>query len=367
MTIALILAGHRYKMTPASAGFNYTSDGHSLAVGEIFTASTGAMFNDGLKMGMMRGHIVELFDQALVADRDARLLELKQAMGLFAGVHSCQGADSILVYNAVQTEELETDDDAFYGIVLSQPTEGATTFTGSALDKASPAVFQAQINGVNNGTAVSATGGSPPYAISATGLTAVVAGDLAALYAKDSTDSSRLTNNVSKTVKYATPVITQPLQGVATVSGTTGSPNGAILTLYQDSTAIKTVTISATPAWSATGIAGSVLVGAGSLTAVVGAGTPKASTASTAVLVKFNPPVVNSPILDADTEITGTSDGAIGTTITVYSNAVSIGTTTVTVGGVWTLTTDPILGEAITAKAGLATAQSAASNSVTVT
>jgi hypothetical protein len=107
---------------------------------------------------------------------------------------------------------------------------------------------------------------------------------------------------------------------------------------------------------------GSILTATAENTLVAGS----ISLVSNTINVVFEAPVVDSPILDADVAITGTSTGANGTDITVYSNAVSIGTTTVT-GGVWSLTTDPISGEAITAKAGLTVFQSAASNPVTVT
>ncbi len=49
------------------------------------------------------------------------------------------------------------------------------------------------------------------------------------------------------------------------------------------------------------------------------------------------PPVVNGPIQTGQAFVTGTSVEPVGSTITVYQNGVSIGTTTVQAGGIWTL------------------------------
>ena len=70
-----------------------------------------------------------------------------------------------------------------------------------------------------------------------------------------------------------------------------------------------------------------------------------------------DPPVVNSPILANPASITGTTSPATadGTTITIYSNGVELGTTTVT-SGQWTYTGPGLTGlsggESITATAG---------------
>jgi uncharacterized repeat protein (TIGR01451 family) len=80
------------------------------------------------------------------------------------------------------------------------------------------------------------------------------------------------------------------------------------------------------------------------------------------------PPVVNSPIYTMDTSISGTSTAAVGSTITVFRNGTSIGTTTVLAGGTWTLTgvSGLVAGDNITARASANGATSALSNTVPV-
>ncbi len=82
-----------------------------------------------------------------------------------------------------------------------------------------------------------------------------------------------------------------------------------------------------------------------------------------------NPPVVNGPIYNGNTTVSGTSDAAVGSTITVYKNGVSIGTTTVLANGTWELTgISPALatGEDITATVTVSGAMSGVSNTIVV-
>jgi len=77
---------------------------------------------------------------------------------------------------------------------------------------------------------------------------------------------------------------------------------------------------------------------------------------------------VSGPIYTLDTSISGTSTAPVGSTITVYKNGVSIGTTTVQAGGTWTLTgvSGLVAGDLITARVSSGGATSAVSNTVTV-
>jgi hypothetical protein len=79
---------------------------------------------------------------------------------------------------------------------------------------------------------------------------------------------------------------------------------------------------------------------------------------------------VSGPILANPASISGTSTASVGTTITVYSNGVALGTTTVQAGGMWTYSgaglSGLIGGEGITATAGTGASQSAVSNTVVV-
>lgn len=377
MTIALILAGHSYKIMPAAAGFAYQTDGKALAVGQTFVASQGAMFNDSLKLGMMRGHIVELFDELTVEARDARLTELRQAMGNYASSHSCFGAESILTYNTIQTEQLEVNDDTLYSIVITQPYikfTPVTVLAGTTLNNTSPVKFQAVQNGVNTSTRVAATG-STPFDISRSGMTGIVSGDVLGFYAVDDSDGSRLSNTIVKTAIYEAPVITgTPTQDAASVTGTSTAPNGAIVTLYQNSTAIKTATVGGgAGAWTASSISSGVLVGTGSLTAIVGAGIPQASAASTAVIVKFNAAVIAA--IAPGAHVTGTSDAPDGTLVTVFKQSLGSGSfnavspTGTVASGAFNITPAVALvgTDVIKVKIGSGSAQSAFSNAITVT
>jgi len=375
MTIALILAGHSYKITPAAAGFNYSIRGHALSIGETFVADEGTQSNDALKLGMMRGHIVEEFTQALAGDRDARMTELRQAMGVYASSHSCNGAQAILTYDTIQTKELLGNDDALYGIVITQPYikfTAVTTLAGTTLNKTAPVKFQATQNGVNTSTRVAATGGASPYNISRSGMTGIASGDVLGFYAVDDTDGSRLSTTVTKYAIYEAPAVAgTPVRGSTSVTGTSTAPNGAIVTLYQNNTAIKTATVAGgAGAWTASSIGGSVIVATGSLTAVVAAGDLQASVASAAVIAKYTAPTVEAVIHDTATTVNVTTSPAVadGVTITVYRNGVSAGTGLVAGGaGACAVTTTAVaLGETITAKTGTGAAQSAASTGVVV-
>lgn len=377
MTIALILAGHKYKVMPASAGFPYVNDGHALSIGETFTASQGSMANDSLKLGMTRAHIVELFDELTVAERDARMTELRAAMGQYASAHCPQQAAVRLVYDAAQTKELDADDDVLYGIVITQPFikfTPVTVLAGTTLNNTAPAKFQAVQNGVNTGARVAATG-STPFDISRSGMTGIVSGDVLGFYAVNDTTGSRLSDTTNKTAIYEAPAITgTPTQDASSVTGTSTAPNGAIVTVYQNSTAIKTATVAGgAGAWTASSIASGVIIGTGSLTAIVGAGFPQNSASSAAVIAKFNAGVVAA--IAPAAHVTGTSDAPDGTLVTVFKQSLGIGsfnaitpTGTVT-SGAFNITPAVALAatDVIKVKIGSGSAQSAFSNAITVT
>ncbi len=193
-----------------------------------------------------------------------------------------------------------------------------------------------------------------------------------AVWAHDGvTQPSVPTDTVTDSVNLTpAPVTSGPiLSGATAASGTSTSPEGTIIDVYVNGANVGTTTVQAGGTWTLTGIgplAAGDLVKATATDVVNGKAT---STYSNTVIVQPRPPVVNSPINAGATSISGTSVEPVGSTITVYKNGVSIGTTTVQSGGVWTLSgvSGLIGGEATTATVTAGGQTSAVSNTVIVT
>ena len=153
------------------------------------------------------------------------------------------------------------------------------------------------------------------------------------------------------------------LSGRTYTSGVGGAPpnlaSGYTLYPYESLTAVVTVTVNSDLSPSITQIQNIATVAADG-------GVNQPATASNPVLPA---PVVSSPINAGASSIPGTSAAPVGSTITVYSNGVSIGTTTVESGGTWTLfgVSGLLGGESITAVGSTTGATSAVSNAVVVT
>lgn len=136
-------------------------------------------------------------------------------------------------------------------------------------------------------------------------------------------------------VVWPAPVVNSPILATpASITGTASAPNGTTITVFKNGVALGTTTVSS-GAWTYSGAGLSGLAGGESITAKAGTGDGQ-SDASNTVVVTPLPPVVDSPIAAGATSVSGTSSAPDGSTITVYKNGVSIGTTTVS-GGVWTL------------------------------
>ena len=172
------------------------------------------------------------------------------------------------------------------------------------------------------------------------------------------------------------PVITTPADGSTTTDTTpdfTGTSEPfATVTLIIDGGSPVTVTADASGNWTYTPATplsyGSHTVYA---TATDAAGNVSPASSTNTFTVQHTAPVVSGPIVASPfgTTISGTSPSPVGTTITVYRDGVSIGTTTVNADGSWTLSGVTGLqgGESITAKAGTGASQSVSSNTVVVT
>jgi hypothetical protein len=151
----------------------------------------------------------------------------------------------------------------------------------------------------------------------------------------------------------AAPVINTPptlTPGTTSISGT--AVMVATIYLYRDGYRIASTTADIMGNWSVSGLSfalGQVI------TARAATALQCLSAASVARTVSdvSTPPVVNGPIINGATSVSGTSGEAAGTVITVFRNGTSLGTTTVNANGGWTLT-------------GIATAL-ATSNSITAT
>jgi uncharacterized repeat protein (TIGR01451 family)/fimbrial isopeptide formation D2 family protein len=168
-------------------------------------------------------------------------------------------------------------------------------------------------------------------------------------------------------VRLHAPTVSGPIAaGASSITGTSDEPVGTTITVYRDGVSIGTTTVQSDGTWTLTGVAG--LAGGESITARAGTGASQSAVSNT-VVVTPAPPVVNSPILAEATTVSGTSTAPVGSTITVYQNGVSIGTTTVQSGGTWSLSgiaTPLAAGDSVKATVTAGGQASADSNVVTV-
>ena len=130
------------------------------------------------------------------------------------------------------------------------------------------------------------------------------------------------------------PQVTAPIYTTDTVISGTSTVIGGTVTVFQNGSPIGTAVVQPDGTWALTGVSG--LAAGDAITASVTDGSAT-SPRSDPVYVLPPPPVVSSPILEGATSVSGTSTAPVGSTITVYQNGSSIGTTTVQAGGVWTL------------------------------
>jgi large repetitive protein len=245
-------------------------------------------------------------------------------------------------------------------VVTGPIAAGASSVSGTstAITGTTITVYK---DGVSIGTTTVQAGGT--WTLS--GVSGLVGGE--AITAKAGTGAAQSAASNTVIVTPAAPVVTGPIAaGASSISGTSTAITGTTITVYKDGVSIGTATVQAGGTWTLTGVSG--LVGGEAITAKAGTGAAQ-SAASNTVIVTPAAPVVTSPILAGASSIGGTSSAITGTTITVYKDGVSIGTTTVQAGGTWTLSgvSGLVGGESITATATAGGQTSAVSTPVVVT
>jgi large repetitive protein len=252
--------------------------------------------------------------------------------------------------------------------VVTAPANGSSTtntkppISGTAEAGSTVKVY---VDGILIGTTTADGSGNWSYTPSTDLTYGAHAVNATATDAAGNVSPSSNTNNFN--VVYPPPVVSSPINsGATSIGGTSTAAVGTTITVYKGGVSMGTTTVQAGGVWTLTGVSG--LVGGESITATAGTG-PAESAVSNTVVVTPAAPVVSAPINAGASSISGTSTAPVGSTITVYKNGVSIGTTTVQAGGTWTLSGVSGLagGESITATVTAGGQTSAASTAVLVT
>lgn len=132
-------------------------------------------------------------------------------------------------------------------------------------------------------------------------------------------------------IQTDTPVIDTPLaDGATSVSGTSSEADGCVVTVYVDSVSRGNATV-ASGVWALTGIVDTLDTGEiVTATAFTGGKGPSEVADPVTVLALTAVPTITTPVADGDTHVAGTCNEANGTTVEVFVDNVSKGTTTVT-------------------------------------
>jgi len=149
-------------------------------------------------------------------------------------------------------------------------------------------------------------------------------------------NSASATRTVSET--STAPVVTGPIiTGATSVSGTSVEASGTTITIYKNGTSISTTTVDANGNWTKTGL--TAFVGGDLIKATATATGEAVSAFSNTITVssRSTAPAISGSYAEGAVTVSGTSSAANGTTITVYLDGVSLGTTTVAAGA-WSLT-----------------------------
>ena len=215
-------------------------------------------------------------------------------------------------------------------VVTSPIGEGATSVSGTSTE-ADGTTITVYVDGSSVGTTTVAS-----LAWTKSGLTALTVGQLVKATATASGEVESAFSNIVTVQAYSSaPVVSSPIgEGATSVSGTSTEADGTTIDVYVDGSSVGTTTV-ASNAWTK-----------GSLTALtVGQLVKAKATASGKLESGFSntvtvdavtsAPVVSTPIGDGATSVSGTSSEADGTTIDVFVDGSSVGTTTVT-SNAWT-------------------------------
>jgi hypothetical protein len=174
----------------------------------------------------------------------------------------------------------------------------------SSVSGTSSAANGTTITVYNNGTPIgttTVTGGV--WTLS--GVTGLTAGN--SVTATTGTGGAQSAASGSQTVIHQTPAISSPIYPTdSTISGTSGSPDGTVITVYNNGTPIGTTTVTG-GAWSLTGLSG--LAGNDQITATAGAG---------AVTSSLSAPVVVAPLPGL---LRNASQGTLTPTATTFPRA----------------------------------------------
>ncbi|MES2431393.1 MAG: T9SS type A sorting domain-containing protein [Bacteroidota bacterium] len=241
--------------------------------------------------------------------------------------------------------------------ITSPLCNGVTTVSGTVTlaDGNTVSVYK---NGIQAGTATIASN-----AWSAT-VSALTTGDVITATSSTGGCASLSSSSVTVQAVSAAPVITGTYCATSTsVTGTSSEADGTVIEVFINGSTAGTTTVTGN-AWTKTGL---TLAASDALIAKATASGKCVSLVSSTVTVQLTSatPVVD-PVCAGSTTITGTSSEVDGTTIEVFVNAVSAGTTTVS-GGIWSKTVTAVsAGNTIYATA-LATGKCVSANASTVT
>jgi uncharacterized repeat protein (TIGR02543 family) len=248
--------------------------------------------------------------------------------------------------------------------VSSPIGEGATSVSGTSTE-ADGTTIDVYVDGSSVGTTTVASN-----AWTKTGLTALTAGQQVKAKA---TASGKLESGFSSIVTVeqvtAVPVVSSPIaEGATSVSGTSTEADGTIIDVYVDGSSVGTTTV-ASNAWTMSGMT-ALNAGQQVKAKATASGKLESGFSSTVTVQAYtSAPIVGSPISQGATAVSGTSTEADGTTIDVYVDGSSVGTTTVS-SNAWTKSglTALTVGQEVKAKATApGKLESGFSNIVTVT
>lgn len=146
--------------------------------------------------------------------------------------------------------------------------------------------------------------------------------------------------STTETVHYVPPTVNSPIySGATTVSGSSSSADGTVITVYVNGNPVGTTVVSQ-GSWTLTGIG--PLATDDVVTATAGTGASESQQSDPVVVIapplQSVPPIVTSPIIEGgNVTITGSSVEPVGSIVIVYVDGNPVGTTTVNEDGSWSL------------------------------
>lgn len=275
-------------------------------------------------------------------------------------VPALDGGDQVyatVTYSGDTSDPSATATVDFAAPVVTGPIYGGATSVSGTCTSPVGTTITVYVNGAPVGTTTVGAGGN--WTMS--GIGPLVAGE--SITATAGTGDATSAVSAAVIVTPNAPTVNGPLTaGGTVVTGTSDAPNGSTVTVYVDG-----VPYTGTVTGGTYSVPVPALDGGDQIYATVTTGGQTSSPTATQT-VDYAAPAVTGPLYGGATSVTGTSTSPAGTTITVYVNGVSVGTTTVGAGGTWTMNgVGPLtIGESITATAGTGAAESTPSAPVIV-